>query len=73
VLSLGEQATRWFARYAADGAVEALWDDPAARFRDTLPVIIRGRRLVLAPVPHPSPLSPFKKEFASLVARRLRG
>ncbi len=72
VLALGETSTKWFARYAADGAVEALWADPAARFRDSLDVTIRGRRLVLAPLPHPSPLSPFKKEFASLVARRLR-
>ena len=73
VLALGQNATLWFAPYADAGAVEALWDDPAARFRDTLPIVVRGRALVLAPLPHPSPLSPFKKEFASLVARRLRG
>jgi uracil-DNA glycosylase len=73
VLALGETSTKWFARYAADGAVLALWSDADARFRETLPVEIRGRRLILAPLPHPSPLSPFKKEFASLVAQRLRG
>jgi uracil-DNA glycosylase len=73
VLSLGENATRWFAPYAPPGAVESLWDDPAARFRETLSVRIRGRALVLAPLPHPSPLSPFRAEFASLVAKRLRG
>ena len=72
VLCLGETATKWFAPYAADGAVAALWADHGARFRDTVDVEIRGRRLVLAPVPHPSPLSPFRREFASLVARRLR-
>jgi uracil-DNA glycosylase len=73
VLSLGEHATRWFAPYAVSGAVESLWDDPAARFRDTLEIRVRGRALVLAPLPHPSPLSPFRAQFAELVARRLRG
>ncbi len=72
VLALGETSTKWFAPYAADGAVAALWSDADARFRDTLAVTIRGRALTLAPLPHPSPLSPFKKEFASLVARRLK-
>ena len=72
VLSLGRHATNWFAPYAADGAVEALWADPAARFRDTLAIDVRGRRLVLAPLPHPSPLSPFKAQFPGLLARRLR-
>lgn len=73
VLALGQHATLWFAPYAASGAVEALWKDAGARFRDTLPVTIRGRELTLAPVPHPSPLSPFKSEFATILARRLRG
>ena len=72
VLALGETATKWFAPYAAPGEVESLWADADARFRDLLPVTIRGRRVVLAPLPHPSPLSPFKKEFASLLARRLK-
>lgn len=71
VLALGQDATLWFAPYAADGAVAALWADAGARFRDTLPVTIRGRHLTLAPVPHPSPLSPFKAEFASIVTRRV--
>jgi uracil-DNA glycosylase len=72
VLSLGETSTKWFAPYAKDGAVLALWSAADARFRDRVDVEIRGRRLTLAPLPHPSPLSPFKKEFASLVARRLK-
>jgi uracil-DNA glycosylase len=73
VLSLGMESMRWFSRYADPGAVEALWDDAAARFRDTLPVVIGGRRMTLAPLPHPSPLSPFRSEFAELVRRRVRG
>ena len=72
VLALGQHATLWFAPYARPGAVESLWEDTAARFRDTLTVIVRGRALVLAPLPHPSPLSPFKAQFAELVRRRLR-
>ncbi|MCG3135431.1 MAG: hypothetical protein HMLKMBBP_03082 [Planctomycetes bacterium] len=72
VLALGQTALLWWAPYAPPGAVEALWDDPARRFRDTLPAVIRGRRVTVAPVPHPSPLSPFKKEFAAIVAARLR-
>jgi uracil-DNA glycosylase len=72
VLALGETATKWFAPYAAPGAAEALWDDATRRFTATLDVSIRGRALVVAPVPHPSPLSPFKKDLAAIVARRLR-
>ncbi len=71
VLALGQHATLWFAPYAAEGLVEALWADAHARFERTIAVEIRGRRLVLAPVPHPSPLSPFRAEFVSLLARRL--
>jgi uracil-DNA glycosylase len=71
VLALGESATRWFAPYAAPGAADALWEDPKRRFVDTLDVTVRGRALVVAPVPHPSPLSPFKQEFAAIVARRI--
>lgn len=71
VLALGETAVRWFAPYAAPGAADALWEDPARRFVDTLDVTIRGRAFVVAPLPHPSPLSPFKKEFAAILARRV--
>lgn len=72
VLALGQTALLWFAPYAAPGAVDALWADPAARFRDTLPVRIRGRRLIVAAVPHPSPLSPFKRDFPAIVRARLQ-
>jgi uracil-DNA glycosylase len=71
VLALGEAAARWFAPYAAPGAAEALWADASRRFTDMLDVTIRGRALVVAPLPHPSPLSPFKKEFAAILARRV--
>ena len=74
VLALGETAIRWFGRYATSrSAADELWEDPARRFVGTLAVTIRGRPLTVAPVPHPSPLSPFKKEFAAILARRVRG
>lgn len=71
LLALGETSFRWLAPYAAPGLVDAVWTDPARRFEETIPVTVRGRRLVVAVLPHPSPLSPFKKEFASLLARRV--
>lgn len=71
ILALGETSLRWLAPYAADGAVDALWADPARRFTDTLPAVIGGRAVTIAPVPHPSPLSPFKKEFPEIVRRRV--
>ena len=61
----------WFAPYAPDGAVAAVWADRERRFHTSLPIDIRGRRLLLQPIPHPSPLSPFKRDFATLLRSRL--
>lgn len=72
VLALGQTALLWFAPYAAPGAVESLWDDADRRFVGTVSAVIRGRRVTVAPVPHPSPLSPFKKDFPAIVRARLR-
>ena len=71
VLALGQHALTWFAPYAAPGAIDAHWADADRRFVATLDVTIRGRRLVVAPVPHPSPLSPFKREFGVRLAAHL--
>jgi uracil-DNA glycosylase len=71
VLALGKTSFLWFARYREDGAVAAAWADRDARFDVTLPIAIRGRALSLAVLPHPSPLSPFKAQFAELLQRRL--
>jgi len=71
ILALGETATRWFTPYAAPGAADALWSDAARRFTATLDVTIRNRRLVVAPLPHPSPLSPFKAGFAAVLEQRV--
>jgi uracil-DNA glycosylase len=72
VFPLGDRATRWWAPYAAPGEIEALWKDTARRFRDTVRVRLGGRTLTIAPVPHPSPLSPFRAEFPALIAERVR-
>lgn len=71
VLALGLDAFRWFAPYAEPGAVEAQWAHKERRFAAVLPVEIRGRRLELAVLPHPSPLSPFKAEFPRLLRARI--
>jgi uracil-DNA glycosylase len=71
VLALGLDAFRWFAPYAAPHAVDDAWTDAARRFTATLPIEIGGRALDLAVLPHPSPLSPFKAEFAPLLRARL--
>ena len=73
IVALGQSAFLWFAPYAADGAVAATWADGTLRFEATLPVDVLGRSLELRCVPHPSPLSPFKGQFAELLGRALRG
>jgi uracil-DNA glycosylase len=71
VLALGQHAFLWFAPYAGPGEVAAVWADREGRFQAQVPIRIRGRSLTLLPVPHPSPLSPFKAEFATLLAGRI--
>ena len=73
LLALGEHAVKWFAPYAGDREVRDLWADSDSRFERSLPVRILGRRMEILPVPHPSPLSPFKATFAEILERRLRG
>lgn len=71
VLALGQHALAWFEPYAPDGAVRELWADADTRFSRWIDVRIGCRDVRLAVVPHPSPLSPFKGEFAAILARRL--
>lgn len=72
IVPLGHRAVLWFTPYAAAGAAKELWEDRERRFHRSLPVEIRGKRFAVTPVPHPSPLSPFKAEFAERLAERLR-
>ena len=72
VVALGQKAFLWFAPYAAPGEVKATWSDRERRFDIMLDVKIGGRSLQLACIPHPSPLSPFKAEFADRLRVQLR-
>lgn len=71
VIPLGQNAVLWFEPYAPPGTLKELWADRTHRFRREVEVAIRGRSFRVAPVPHPSPLSPFKAEFAARLAERL--
>ena len=72
VVALGRKALLWFAPYADEGAVKDLWADREARFAGRLDVVVGGRAMKLACVPHPSPLSPFRTEFPALLRDALR-
>ena len=64
VLTLGTEAFQWFAQYAEPGAADALWQRED-RYEQELPCIIRAndggeerkRSVMVAPLPHPSPLN----------------
>jgi uracil-DNA glycosylase len=79
LIPMGEGAFKWFAPYAEKGAVVAYWDDRARRFLDTLEVTLTAddngeateKRVTLAPIPHPSPRSPFMAEFPERLEERL--
>jgi len=71
VLALGQHAFLWFAPYAPPGEIAAAWADRDHRFERPLEVTIREKRATLHCLPHPSPLSPFQRDFAALLARAL--
>jgi uracil-DNA glycosylase len=79
LIPMGEGAFKWFAPYADKGVVLAFWDDRERRFHGTLDVTITAedsgerteKTVTLAPIPHPSPRSPFMAEFPELLDQRL--
>lgn len=79
LVPMGEGAFKWFAPYAERGAVLDFWDNREARFTATMEVTVvceqggerMAKDITLAPVPHPSPRSPFMSEFPRLLAQRL--
>lgn len=79
IIPMGEGAFKWFSPYGAPGEVVSFWDDKARRFTDELEVTLRAtvngrektKSVILAPVPHPSPRSPFMKDFPALLNARL--
>jgi len=73
IVALGQTAFLWFARYAPPDAVKSMWADHDLRFDAALAVTLCDRRIELVCIPHPSPLSPFKAQFADLLRWRLGG
>ncbi|HEY3414189.1 MAG TPA: uracil-DNA glycosylase family protein [Armatimonadota bacterium] len=79
LIPMGEGAFKWFAQYADKGVVLAFWDDRDARFSGTLDITVTcesggdhsEKLITLAPIPHPSPRSPFMAQFPSLLEKRL--
>ncbi len=79
VITLGTEAFQWFAPYTEPGAAEAFWkrDD---RYEAELPCGVEvetpegtaRKELMLAPLPHPSPLNQrWYKQFPDLLDKRL--
>lgn len=79
LIPMGEGAFKWFAPYAEKGAVLAFWDDRDARFQSDIEVTVTSdanyerteKRITLAPIPHPSPRSPYMADFPALLEARL--
>jgi uracil-DNA glycosylase len=80
ILTLGTEAFQWFARYAEPGAAEALWQRED-RYEQELPCTLqvkdggelRERRVMVAPLPHPSPLNQaWIERFPALLQGHLR-
>ncbi len=75
VLTLGTEAFQWFARYADPGASEAFWareDRYEADFPCTVVAGAQSKPVIVAPLPHPSPLNQrWYAKFPDLLAARL--
>ena len=76
VITLGNEAFAWFARYGDASALETFWERED-RYESRIPCeVVSGsnrRRLILLPLPHPSPLNArWFKRFPELLAKRLR-
>jgi uracil-DNA glycosylase len=80
VIALGREAFFWFGigqSAAVSAALQAFWAQGDARYEHTLPIDYRHgdatRRLLLAPLPHPSPANAvWFARFPGLLAERLR-
>jgi uracil-DNA glycosylase len=82
VVTLGTEAFDWFAPYLPEGEAEAFWARED-RYEAELDVTLRctppgesrahSRRVLLGPLPHPSPLNQrWYARFPALLAARLR-
>ena len=74
LLVLGNEALTWFALAEPNlkGPIASLMADPD-RYHQSLPITLRGKALVLHPLPHPSPLNAtWYPRFPALLAERLQ-
>jgi uracil-DNA glycosylase len=76
VLTLGTEAFNWFAPYAAPGAAAAVWKREDRYENGELDCLLTAgsasRRLIVCPLPHPSPLNQrWVGAFPGLLAARL--
>lgn len=79
VITLGNEAYQWFARYAEPGASQAYWERED-RYEGDLPCVLAfdgndqsiRKRVTICPLPHPSPLNArWYSKFPNLLAKRL--
>ena len=79
VITLGDQAFKWFGCYARAGAVKELWNSPD-RYESQMECMIDcrnpnhhlSRKITVMPLPHPSGLNvAYFKVFPELLERRL--
>ncbi|MFZ5472161.1 MAG: uracil-DNA glycosylase family protein [Myxococcota bacterium] len=80
VFALGREATRWFSRYVDGGEAASLWNPPRC-FEHPVSCTLRGqwhgrrkfRRLLVHPLPHPSPANAlWQARLPALLRRQLR-
>ena len=79
MLSLGNEAFQWFARYADPAEVAALWErddryegEITCRLEAVVGGETREKSIILGPLPHPSPLNArWYGRFPQLIAKRL--
>jgi uracil-DNA glycosylase len=79
ILTLGNDAFRWFDRYCAPGAAQATWSR-AERYGCRVAAVLRARarnqerRVTLCPLPHPSPANVrWAARFPALLRERQLG
>jgi uracil-DNA glycosylase len=77
IITLGNEAFAWFARYGESGDAERFWKREDRYEADWTCHLTDGstvKTLTIAPLPHPSPLNArWYKQFPALLDARLRG
>jgi len=77
IITLGNEAFAWFARYGEPGAAETFWKRDDRYEADWSCQLTDGsvtKHVSIAPLPHPSPLNQrWYKQFPALLDARLQG